>query len=145
MGTSYSAIPVDEEAATWLRSKNLPLPDSFGLPASNDQLREVLQSFDDYVVSIVQTNDGWDAEITGNTIDGLKGYTTMWVRLTGSDGRCTYHFHKGWPEIAIQVLHRIALIAGPQLFVPHDTGEPVVVDANSTMDDTIAALRATYR
>jgi hypothetical protein len=145
MGTSYSAIPVDEATATWLRSMNLPLPDSFGLPASNDQLREMLQSLDDYVVSIIETGDGWDAEIAGNTFDGLKGHTTMWVKLIGTDGCCSYHFHKGWPEIAIQVLHRIAAIAGPQLFIPHDTGEPIVVDASSTLNDTVTALRAAYR
>lgn len=136
MGTSYSAIPVDEEAATWLESKGIAPPHTLGSPATSNQLREALQSLDGFNVSIVETKDGWDAEIAGTTADGQMGHTTLWVKIADCDGQCTYHFHKGWPEIAIHVLHRIASIAGPQLFVPHDTGEPVVVEANSSLLET---------
>ena len=48
----------------------------------------------------------------------------------------------GWPEIAIEVLHRLVAHAGLYLFVPHDTGEPIVVDPNMSLRDTLAAYNA---
>lgn len=141
MGTSYSAIPIDQEAAAWLQSQNLPTPASFGRPATSEQLREALESLDDLTISIVSTQEGWDANIKGVTLDGLEGHTTLWVKLTNPNGSCTYHFHKGWPEIAIQVLHHVVSIVGPHLFVPHDTGEPLIVTPDRTLGDTLRAFR----
>lgn len=145
MGTSYSAIPLDDEAASWLESKDLTPPHSRGRPATSDELHAALESLDEFDISVVQTKDGWDAEVSGALADGQIGHTTLWVKLDGVDGQCSYHFHKGWPEIAIHVLHQIASLAGPQLLVPHDTGEPTVVDANSSLRDIMYALHETYR
>ncbi|WP_299413754.1 hypothetical protein [Acaryochloris sp. IP29b_bin.148] len=45
---------------------------------------------------------------------------------------------KGWPELIIKVVHRIAQQCGPIAIVP-DTGYPaVVVEADSDVDDIIS-------
>ena len=144
MGTSYSAIPMDARAANWLQSLDLPAPSSFGTPATEIQLRAALAAITDFTVNVRQTPDGWDAEISGSAHDGSHAHSTLWVK-TQTDGTCTYHFHKGWPEIALRVTHEIACLAGPQLFVPHETAVPVVVDPTKPFDDTLQAFFASLK
>ncbi len=62
------------------------------------------------------------------------------MNYTNADQPCKFYFEKGWPQLIIRVVHRIAKQCGPIAVIP-DTGcRAVVVEPNSDVDRIIATL-----
>ncbi len=142
MSVLYSTFPINDDVRKWLTEEGLPTPATDGRAPTPNEIKKALETLDDQAVSYNISEGVWQAQI-----DDLDSPTTgPWTMLNvlefkDSDEPCKFYFAKGWPELIVKVVHRIAQISGPIAIVP-DTGcPPAVVESTSSVENIISTWK----
>lgn len=138
MGVLYSAFPIDDDVREWLTEEGIPTPVIDGRAPTPNELKTALDTLEDEAVSYNISEGVWQAQIEDATSPATGPWTMINVlQFSDADEPCEFYFAKGWPELIIKVVHRIAQICGPIAIVP-DTGcSPVIVEMSSDVDKII--------
>jgi hypothetical protein len=138
VGVLYSAFPINDEVREWLADEGISAPKLDGRAPTPNEIKAALETLDDQAVSYNIGQGVWQAQIDDESSPETGPWTLLNVlEFTDVDEPCRFYFEKGWPELIVKVVHRIAQISGPIAIVP-DTGcPPAVVDSNSNIDDVI--------
>ena len=90
-------------------------------------------------MGIRTTADGWDAEISPTTRGPGGAWACLWVtEPEEADRPCRFHFHAGWPEVAVRAVYRLAEIVGPFAFLDDSDGLPLLIDPARGLRDALA-------
>lgn len=139
MGVLYSAQPLDTEVRQWLVEEGLSVPTADGSPPTPSDLEGALRQLQGYSVTFNIGEGVWQALVS----DQKDPENGPWTLLSATDADlpdqpCKFHFEKGSPELAIEIVHLIAQQCGPFVVVP-DTGcDPAVVEPESTVEQIIS-------
>ena len=130
MGVLRTVIPLDARCAEWLDSEGIAHPDG-SLTDRRPTPREVAEALRDlpgFKAAITADTDSgeWHA-----TIEACNPADPSWtfLRISNYRDEDSPHdlcFHKGFPEVVLLVVERLARFCGP-LVVVNDSGSPPVV------------------
>lgn len=149
MGVLYSPIPLqifrDHDALDWLEENGIrsDVFDKASRYPTQREIRHVLDTWPEYKVEYSACGD---AEIK----DAVKGYDGMSTTLRiirkdnpqcDEDQPCDFYFSKGWPELNLEILKRLAAICGPFIFIADSSGIPALVEPDT---DPETVWRAWY-
>ncbi len=133
MGDSYTEVPLtaDPGISLWLEQHGIATP---SIPATNRyptlrELRAILAQLDGYAVTYRIGSAGCDIDVVGTNADRADSYACIWTRgFSGDeDTPLPFSFHKGWPDLNLEITRRLSVICGPLLFVSHSVGVPILV------------------
>lgn len=126
MGVIYIVLPLNAEVAAWLDECDVPNPgatETGRMPTPYEVLAAIekipgcesdhkREPSGDFYFTLKHTNERW-------TTVQMSQFLTL-------DDPCSLSFHKGWSELAVEVLQRLPSACGPLVFIP-DSGEDQVV------------------
>ena len=137
MGVLYAVFPVAGEVKDWVVSEEIEHPAGLTgrLPTPAEVRRAVLgiegveaeecgpHPTGDWQISVAAPQDRW-------TLIDASGFTS-------DEEPCEIGFEKGWPDLIVEILHRLSGDTGP-LFLVGDTGESgVVVWPSRSLEETL--------
>jgi hypothetical protein len=133
MGDGFAILPLtaDPGIPPWLEQHGITVPP---ITATNRypslrELRAVLAQLDGYAVTYRIGPEGCDIDIVGAKPSGETTYACIWTRGFQGDEAMPleFSFHKGWPDLNLEITRRVSEICGPLVFVSYSVGVPIVV------------------
>lgn len=144
MGVWYTVMPLDTqgELAEWLAQLAIKLPASnpIGRYPTPKELRRVLDSLENYTIKYHISPEHFYAHVyeTAGIQPGppplIEGPSTMLIipDFHGDEDNCyQFYFEKGWPELIVVVLERLARITGPLVLIPDVDPKPLIISAGA--------------
>ena len=138
MGVFYAAFPLDDNSREWLDDEGVAYPKEDGTAPTPNQLKKILSKLDGHLVEFNIKKGVWQADVSTPESPDQSPWTLLDV-MDYCDAKtpCRFGFDKGSPELVIKIAHRIAQLCGPIVVAP-DTGcAPVVVEADSDVEQIV--------
>ena len=143
MGVLYSVFPLDKELAEYLGELEvtLPAPPITSRCPTPQELRIVAGSIPDIRSTASQDEDGRLQEI--DLCDATQPKSGPWTVLQ-IDGYvdevtpCRLSFHKGWPDLVLEVAIRLSRLTGP-LVIFADGESPVIATPDCSVPSLLSA------
>lgn len=130
MGTLFTALPLDQEVASWLDDEGVshPGPNPEARLPTPGELRSLLANLEGYEVRILEdiSTSRWEAEI--DAADSRGAWTRLIVRdFASPETPHDYYFAKGRPEAVLAVVSLVAGLLGPQVVFDDSSCFPCLV------------------
>lgn len=135
MGVIYVVQPLNDEVADLLTTIDIDHPN--GVPSRNPTVREivtVIEELPGYTVEYSGGNVGefWQASVGKLPPPADARLTNLNIhKFQGMDEENEIAFEKGWPELIVDILIRIARHTGPLMLVADTSEYPIVIPGNA--------------
>ena len=146
MGANYVVRPLDHEMAHWLAQHGIDCPQGqWGRDPILAEVRAVLGDIPDvrYHQTVGAAGGGWTIDVIHRT-DPANGRWTS-IRCSGaSTDRAPIAFHKGWPDLVVEIVHGLTGRTGP-LVLFSDTGStPLPLWPARPLADALSVVKAAW-
>jgi hypothetical protein len=140
MGAMYLALPLNTELREWLAEFYETLPPADGREATALELREAIGALSGMVGEYSTCDGTWEALITepGGRDAGPWALAVL-GGFVSEDVAGRLSFHKGWQQVIVRVLCKLAQATGPWVLVADVDCTPLVVAAGDDPDALLVA------
>jgi hypothetical protein len=146
VGVIYVVRPLDHEIARWLSQQGIDCPSGqSGRDPLAAEVRAAIGEISDvrFHQSPGTGGRGWQIDVM-HRADPAKGrWTSIWSS-GGPTDRAAIAFHKGWPDLVLEIVHHLSARTGPLVVFPDSGGTPLPVWSARPLSDVLSAMAARW-